>query len=673
MKTNRAILVLMTALVSAGGIVWAADPAGRYIWPLEGKPIVTSGFCDYRHQHYHGGIDISTDGREGIPVRAADSGWVMRISTSYWGYGKGLYVQMADGRIAVYGHLSKFSPKIAEYVEERQYAAKRYQQNLLPGPGELPVSRGEIVAESGQSGAGPPHLHFEIRTRDNRPLNPLKFAFEKPDKVAPKISSVTLVPRHPDRFNVLPSRVDGGLARKDFTVSGAAKERTLAETPVIAGRVGVAVEASDEIDASRGTVSIYRCRLFVNGVQVAGVSQDSVNYDDTRLIDLHRLYDGRAGIAERPVNLFRLPGNRLWHYDTLMNDGWLEFGQTVTLGANNLRIEVEDAAGNSSFAEFKIMVQDLAETAAQTTGAAAAPDQGKSLELLPILWANNGVVVQLNHGSPSRATYFADRQLTQPLVALKANSESPVVWIPAAEPIGDTVWVDTEGGPLPHAIGAHAVSGTEGGVVVSNDGLARVRFAAGNLYESSFLRLEQENLSASKRPTVSAAYRLTPSDLPFARNAKLMIGCAGAADMERLAVYRYRPDQNSWVYEGGERDSAGAVITAEVSAPGIFALLADRNAPSIQGVKPGKGETTTDRQPAIRFEMSDDLAGIGSDADVLLTIDGEWTLVEYDADTGQAKARPRKALAPGEHRVEIVVKDRVGNEESFLRILRIAE
>ena len=173
MKVYCRISVLVIVLLCGGRSAWAKDPSGRYVWPLKGMTNVSSGFCDYRHQHYHGGIDISTDARKGIPVRAADSGYVMRVSTSYWGYGKAVYIKMADGRIAVYGHLSEFSSKITAYVESNQYAAKRYQQNLWPGPSEIPVKRGEIIGKTGQTGAGPPHLHFEIRTGDNRPLNPL--------------------------------------------------------------------------------------------------------------------------------------------------------------------------------------------------------------------------------------------------------------------------------------------------------------------------------------------------------------------------------------------------------------------------------------------------------------------------------------------------------------------
>lgn len=673
MKTHCQILIMIITLLFGGRSTLAKDPDGRYVWPLEGQTNISSGFCDYRQQHYHGGIDISTDGREGFSVRAADSGHVMRISTSYWGYGKGLYIKMADGQIAVYGHLSDFSEKINEYVEKNQYAAKRYQQNLWPGPDEIPITRGEIVAKTGQTGAGPPHLHFEIRTGDNRPLNPLRFGFDAPDRISPSIKSVTLEPRQPDRLNVLPSQVDGGLTAKTFNLSGPSSKRTFSGTPSIAGKVGIVVETSDAISASRWSVSSYVCRLIVNGVLVTSIRQDSINYDDTRLINLHRSYNGRPGIAERPINLFRLPGNRLWHYGTLLNDGWLELDKTVMPGINDVRIEVEDAAGNTSMAEFQIVAQELIETGEQTDVPVASDGNGQAIEIEPKTWNRNGLFIALKNGIESRATYFADRQMTQPLVALKVKSETPVMWIPAEAPVHDTVWIESEGKAIPKPLGLHAVSSTSGGSVVSDDGRARVRFSSGHLYEAAFFALQQESLPATARSTVTPAYRLIPGDIPFARTARLSIDLENPKDANRLAIYGYRPDRNSWSYEGAERDDGARTIACDIGAPGIFAVLADTKPPVIREVRPGRGEQTKNSRPWIRFEMFDDLAGIGSDADVLMTIDGAWTLVEYDPDTRQAKARPREALTPGEHRVEISVKDRAGNEQSFLRIVHIVQ
>ena len=194
---HRLFIMSVLGLALPWGHLFAQDIPGQYVWPIEGHTNLSAGFCDFRTRHYHGGIDVSTDGQEGFPVRAADSGWVGRVTVGYWGYGKAVYIQLADGRMAVYGHLSELSEKIQKYVEDEQYKSRRYQQNLFPNVRQIPISREEVIGKSGQTGAGPPHLHFEIRTKENKPLNPLAY-FDKKDAIKPSVYSITVTPIQPD-------------------------------------------------------------------------------------------------------------------------------------------------------------------------------------------------------------------------------------------------------------------------------------------------------------------------------------------------------------------------------------------------------------------------------------------------------------------------------------------
>ncbi|HET9232778.1 MAG TPA: M23 family peptidase, partial [Candidatus Eisenbacteria bacterium] len=47
--------------------------------PIRGPLVPASSFGEYRSAHYHGGLDFSTGGREGMPVQAPRGGWIYRV------------------------------------------------------------------------------------------------------------------------------------------------------------------------------------------------------------------------------------------------------------------------------------------------------------------------------------------------------------------------------------------------------------------------------------------------------------------------------------------------------------------------------------------------------------------------------------------------------------------
>ena len=140
------------------------------------------------------GIDFKTWGSIGCEVRAVDDGYIVRVRTSPWGYGRAVYQRLADGRTAVYAHLSAFVGPARERVEVAQRTAQRYSVDLWFKSGEIPVRRGDVIALSGESGAGPPHLHFELRDEDNKPINPLLKDYAVDDTTPPVMRRIGLVP-----------------------------------------------------------------------------------------------------------------------------------------------------------------------------------------------------------------------------------------------------------------------------------------------------------------------------------------------------------------------------------------------------------------------------------------------------------------------------------------------
>ncbi len=162
------------------------------VWPLDlGSRHLTSNFMERRPGRYHAGLDLKTESRTGFAVRAVEAGHITRVRAEAGAYGRAIYVQGASGRTTVYAHLECFSDRIADLVAADRAQSGVYRVRLQFAGGQLPVTAGEVLGLSGESGTSGPHLHFEVRDAAQRPVNPLDFGFAVADTFAPVISAVT--------------------------------------------------------------------------------------------------------------------------------------------------------------------------------------------------------------------------------------------------------------------------------------------------------------------------------------------------------------------------------------------------------------------------------------------------------------------------------------------------
>jgi len=166
-----------------------------YIWPTNASNRISSSFAEFRNTHFHGGIDISTNKRTGYEVYAARDGYVWRIQVLPNGYGKMLYIKHNDGFVTTYAHLKAFNPEITSILKEEQYRRQTFAVDLLLDSTKLRVKKGKVVAYTGDTGAGPAHLHFEIRDENLNYVNPFLFEnFRDGDNASPIIKKISIQP-----------------------------------------------------------------------------------------------------------------------------------------------------------------------------------------------------------------------------------------------------------------------------------------------------------------------------------------------------------------------------------------------------------------------------------------------------------------------------------------------
>jgi lipoprotein NlpD len=136
--------VTATTAVAAGSTVTATDDEKlSWMWPSDGKIIAT--FDEGKSK----GIDIA--GKLGQQVMAAGAGKVMYAGSGIRGYGNLVIVKHSNSLLSAYAH-------------NRSIVVKEGQT----------VSKGQVIAEMGDSDADSVKLHFEIR-QQGKPVDPSRF------------------------------------------------------------------------------------------------------------------------------------------------------------------------------------------------------------------------------------------------------------------------------------------------------------------------------------------------------------------------------------------------------------------------------------------------------------------------------------------------------------------
>jgi len=133
---------------AVGSTLSAADPEDDerldWVWPSKGK--LVGGFSESANLK---GIDIA--GNSGQPVVASAAGRVVYAGSGLRGYGKLVIIKHNKTYLSAYAH-------------NRDLLVKEGQQ----------VTRGQKIAEMGNTDADQVKLHFEIR-RLGKPIDPAKF------------------------------------------------------------------------------------------------------------------------------------------------------------------------------------------------------------------------------------------------------------------------------------------------------------------------------------------------------------------------------------------------------------------------------------------------------------------------------------------------------------------
>jgi len=316
-------------------------PQNYFRVPLDIPMILAGTFGELRSAHFHSGIDLKTQQKEGLRVYTANKGYVSRIKISNWGYGKAIYITHPNGYTTVYAHLKKFNKKIEKYIREYQYKVEKEEVQLFPKKGTILVKKDEIIAFSGSTGGFiAPHLHFEIRNTDTeKTINPMHFGLVPKDTKDPVINHIRAYAFN-DSSHINTSNIEIPIAFKQLK-TGIYK----ADEITAYGKIGFAINTYDQQDGALNKNGIYKLEMFVNGSKKFEHKVETFSFNESKYINLLIDYPFYAAHKRKYQKTFINPENKLSTYSPIKGNGFIQIQENLSY---QVIIKATDFTGNSS-------------------------------------------------------------------------------------------------------------------------------------------------------------------------------------------------------------------------------------------------------------------------------------------------------------------------------------
>ncbi len=328
MKIKKGLIIIFTSFILLGNF-----PKPYY--PINIEIRIKSIFASFRGNHFHGGLDFSTFRKIGVPVRAIADGYIFRLSNKFYGFGKAIYIRHKNF-ISVCGHLDRFENKKLKLEDLSKKLAKNFDGRyfgdyFFKGKGVF-VKKGQIVAYTGETGAGPPHLHFETRDLNNNPINTFNF-IKIDDKIPPRIGKFIIKPLTPHSF------INGEL--KPFTVK--VNKRSKPKKLFISGPFSITVTSWDKYYEFDRT-GIYGWKAYIDDKLISEIKFDKIPFSESHQIAL--IYDINRSSYKKDYFFY----NIYPYYGEGIGKNYLgasELFNSLNEGEHTIRLKVFDFWGNS--------------------------------------------------------------------------------------------------------------------------------------------------------------------------------------------------------------------------------------------------------------------------------------------------------------------------------------
>ncbi|MBP6410644.1 MAG: M23 family metallopeptidase [Pseudarcicella sp.] len=595
MSKNKSLYTLLLIIVLFSLETFAQRnsldyPKGQFMFPI--KPgqqnFLSGGMGDLRANHFHAGIDIKTDGKEGLPVYATFDGYVSELRVQTAGYGNVVFITHPNGYISVYGHLKTFAEPLATFIKQKRIENQSFEIKLNPNNQQFPIKKGQIIGLSGNTGgSGGPHLHFEIRDLANNILNPLYFGFKEIiDNIPPIFRALQIKPLD------INAKVNSEFAKKTYFPQKKDGKYTISSPIKAIGKIGLSLDAIDKMNGADNSNGVSCIELIVDGKEIYNYHLEKYSNDQSIDMNVHTDYANEKNGGNRLHKLFIEDGNiNLPIYKRFGSNGKINIEENKT---HNVSIKIWDAYENGSELNFEIEGKNTPDSSTfvpnniatsiktsieENTLIIKALNPKQNYNNIQLKIENSFVTVPLNYLKNKEAVYLWDLRKGLPkllkLDTLQKNLSLTKVINPA---INETFHSDA----------------------------LNISFEEGTLYDTLYL----ETNKTGKKNTISNA------SIPIKKAISIShkVDTLPAIPNKSSAYYVFR-DRKKMLKSNWN----GRMVNYKSTELGNFEILTDITPPAIK-LNSCSGNYFS-------ANISDDLSGI---KEFKAFIDGKFVLTDYD-------------------------------------------
>ncbi len=601
--------------------VFAQEQQGYYLFPIKPgeRNFLAGTMAEIRPNHFHSGVDIKTEGRQGLPIHAAAAGYVHRIKISTQGYGNVLYLKHPNGQYTVYAHLRNLNDEIGAYMRAKMYEYRVNELEYFPEPDELLVKRGDTIAYSGNTGSSMgPHLHFEIRDSLDRALDPLDFGFEEIiDSIPPFVQRIAITPLG------INSRVNGMFQRREFPVVYYDNAFRVNQEIEITGKVGIEVLAYDQLNDMYNRNGFPTYKILREGIQIFESTAKPLDFSLGRFILSHTHKNRYTRLYKKPNNLF----------DFYQPDS--TFAGAISLESavsEEVQVQLVDAYQNTRNLFLKFRGEedyDLLRTYNSTSY-----NESVSYE------DHHMVINETNHQLGDLALFYVHGYQFEIPYEYQGTNKRTYLWDMRLG-IPDSVKL-CSGKVLIPEVQTKVYFQDE---ALYDDGDFRVKFEAHSLLDDFYLRIAHKKIDRLPGIQINGFYE-------YLRGHIEVQFCPEEIEGSKDHNHVYLRYENGFKrFKGGiwEEDC----ITFRTNQLGDFVVAQDSIGPTIRPIRVNSYE--------LRFSIRDNLSGI---RDFEAYVDGEWVLMRYEHKQAMIWSEKLRN-SPFNGDVVLKVRDMANNESIF--------